>query len=171
MPTRYRATLEGIEHDLEIAEISALSYRVKLADAEHELDVCRIGPTSFSILVSGRSFDLDVVRDGDELIVTSRGGASRVTLVDAARHAQRIRAARQSQDGIGPAEIKAMMPGRIVNVLVKVGDDVAQHQGLVVVEAMKMENELKSPKAGKIVEVKVTPGQTVEKGELLIRIE
>jgi biotin carboxyl carrier protein len=169
MPARYRATLEGVEHELEIAEITALSYRVKLAGTEHELDVRRVGPTSFSILVCDRSFDLDVVRDGDELIVATRGGAIRVTLVDAT-HAHRVPAGQRSE-AAGRAEIKAMMPGRIVNVLVKPGDEVVHHQGLVVVEAMKMENELKSPKAGKIVEVRVSPGQTVEKGELLVIIE
>ena len=170
MPARYRATLEGIEHELEIAELNARSYRIKLAGIEHELDVRRVGPTSFSILVCDRSFDLDVVRDGDELIVVSRGGAIRVTLVDAKRYAHRGRAG-QLPPAAGPAEVKAMMPGRIVNVLVKPGDEVTHLQGLVVVEAMKMENELKSPKAGKVVEVKVLPGQTVEKGELLIIIE
>jgi len=169
MPTRYRASLEGIEHELEIAELTARSYRVKLAGVEHDLDVCRVGPTSFSILVGDRCFDLDVVRDHDELIVASRGGAIRVTLVDAARRAQPVRAGHGSETG--PAEVKAMMPGRIVNVLVQAGDEVIHHQGLVVVEAMKMENELKSPKAGKVVEVRVSPGQTVEKGELLVIIE
>ncbi|HJU09718.1 MAG TPA: biotin/lipoyl-containing protein [Candidatus Binataceae bacterium] len=169
MPTRFKATLEGIEHDLEIAELAPPTYRVKVGDAEHELDVRRIGANSFSILVCDRSFDFDVVRDGDELIIASRAGSARVTLVDAARHAQRIRAGRHSQ--AGPAEINAMMPGRIVNVLVKPGDEVALQQGLIVVEAMKMENELKSPKAGKIAEIRVSPGQTVEKGELLVIIE
>jgi biotin carboxyl carrier protein len=67
--------------------------------------------------------------------------------------------------------LKAMMPGRVINVLVAVGEEVAAHQGLLVVEAMKMENELKAPKAGKIVELKVKPGQTVEKGELLLVVE
>jgi len=64
-----------------------------------------------------------------------------------------------------------MMPGRVVNVLVSVGDEVAHLQGVLVVEAMKMENEIKSPKAGKVAEIRVTPGQTVEKGELLAVIE
>jgi biotin carboxyl carrier protein len=68
-------------------------------------------------------------------------------------------------------EIKSAMPGRVVNVLVAAGDEVKDGQGIVVVEAMKMENELKSPKAGKVVEVKVVAGQTVEKGELMIVIE
>jgi biotin carboxyl carrier protein len=169
MPTRYRAMLEGIEHELEIAELTARSYRVKLAGAEHELDVRQVGPASFSILVCNRSFDFDVVRDGDELIVASRAGAMRVTLIDAAHHANRARTRGPSL--AGPAEVKAMMPGRIINVLVQSGDAVKDHQGLIVVEAMKMENELKSPKAGKVVEVRVSPGQTVEKGEVLIIIE
>jgi biotin carboxyl carrier protein len=170
MPTRYRATLEGIEHELEITELTALSYRVKVGDAEHELDVRRVGPTSFSILVRDRSFDLDVVCDGDELIVASRGAVIRVTLTDTTRRGHRVGRGADSQT-TGPAEVKAMMPGRVVNVLVKPGDEVIHHQGLIVVEAMKMENELKSPKAGKIVDVRVSTGQTVEKGELLIIIE
>jgi biotin carboxyl carrier protein len=170
MPMRYRATLDSIEHDLEISELTALSYRVKLAGSEHEVDVRRIGPTSFSILICDRSFDLEVMRDGDELIVASRGNAIRVRLEDALRDSHRIGRGLRSQTA-GPAEVKAMMPGRIVSVLVKPGDDVVQKQGLVVVEAMKMENELKSPKAGKIIEVRVSPGQTVEKGELLVIIE
>ena len=63
------------------------------------------------------------------------------------------------------------MPGRVVNVLVAVGDEVKADQGIIVVEAMKMENEVKAPKAGKVVEVKVAAGQAVEKGQLMIVIE
>jgi biotin carboxyl carrier protein len=63
------------------------------------------------------------------------------------------------------------MPGRVVNVLVAVGDEVKAEQGIIVVEAMKMENEVKAPKAGKVVEVKVVAGQAVEKGQLMIVIE
>jgi biotin carboxyl carrier protein len=59
----------------------------------------------------------------------------------------------------------------VVNVLVAAGDEVRAGQGVLVIEAMKMENELKAPKAGKVVEVKVAAGQTVEKGDLLLVIE
>ena len=59
----------------------------------------------------------------------------------------------------------------MVNVLVAAGDEVKAEQGIIVVEAMKMENEVKSPKAGKVVEVKVVAGQAVEKGQLMIVIE
>jgi len=100
--------------------------------------------------------------------VASRGGATRVTLVDAARKSRQPGARAQAA---GKASLKAMMPGRVVNLLVNVGDTVAAHQGVAVIEAMKMENELKAPKAGKVTEIKVAPGQTVEKGALLLIIE
>lgn len=73
--------------------------------------------------------------------------------------------------GKGPAKIQAPMPGKVVKVLVKVGDTVAAKQGVVVVEAMKMENELKSPKAGTVSEVRAVEGTSVEAGAVLIVVE
>ncbi|HTT77262.1 MAG TPA: biotin/lipoyl-containing protein [Candidatus Binataceae bacterium] len=170
MATRYLATLEGIDRELEVDETAGHALRLKIGQHQFEADVRKVGETSFSVLIGNRSFDLEVVPDGDELVVASRGATTRVTLVDTARRPR----------GAGPggrpavagkAQLKAMMPGRVVNVLVSVGDKVALQQGLVVVEAMKMENELKSPKAGTVTEIKVAPGQTVEKGDLLIIVE
>ena len=63
------------------------------------------------------------------------------------------------------------MPGRVVRVLVAPGDTVDARQPVVVVEAMKMENELRSPKAGRVKEVAVTPGTSVEAGRVLVVIE
>jgi biotin carboxyl carrier protein len=68
----------------------------------------------------------------------------------------------------GPQPVVAPMPGRIVKVLVKAGDTVAARQGLVVVEAMKMENELRSPKAGTVSDVRVTEGMLVEAKAVLV---
>jgi biotin carboxyl carrier protein len=169
MTTRYVTNLEGGAQELEVEETAEHTLLLKLGERQFEADVRKIGDTSFSVLIGNRSFDLEVVPDGDDLIVASRGELTRVTLVDTARRSRRSAVARQA--AAGRAELKAMMPGRVINVLVGVGDEVALHQGLVVVEAMKMENELKSPKAGKVTEVKVTPGQTVEKGDLLIVVE
>ncbi len=64
-----------------------------------------------------------------------------------------------------------MMPGRVVQVLVGPGDEVTADQAVLVVEAMKMENELRAPKTGRVLEVNVAVGRTVEKGELLLVIE
>ena len=71
----------------------------------------------------------------------------------------------------GKQTVTSPMPGRIVKVLVRPGDEVRQGQALVIVEAMKMENELKSPKAGKIVELYVKEGQTVEGNAKLCAVE
>ena len=67
----------------------------------------------------------------------------------------------------GPQRIDAPMPGKVVRVLVKAGDEVQEGQGLIVVEAMKMENELKSPKAGKVTELHAVEGAAVESGAKL----
>jgi biotin carboxyl carrier protein len=167
---KYVAIVDGAEQALEVEELAAHSLRIKLGARAFEVDVRRVGAASFSVLVDSHCFDLDVVPDGDDLIVASRGGATRVTLTDPARR-QRHAGTADRPHATGKVELRAMMPGRVVNVLVKTGDEVAYQQGVLVVEAMKMENELKSPKAGKVAEVKVVPGQTVEKGELLIVIE
>jgi biotin carboxyl carrier protein len=71
----------------------------------------------------------------------------------------------------GAQQVLAPMPGKVVKVLVKAGDEVKARQGLVVVEAMKMENELRSPKDGRVSQVLVTEGASVEAGRLLIMVE
>jgi acetyl/propionyl-CoA carboxylase alpha subunit len=72
---------------------------------------------------------------------------------------------------LGPAPIKAPMPGLIVRINVKVGDTVEAGQGVVVMEAMKMENELRATSAGTVKSVEVVPGAAVEKGALLVSLE
>jgi biotin carboxyl carrier protein len=71
----------------------------------------------------------------------------------------------------GEQTVVAPMPGRVVRVLVAQGDEVERRQPVVVVEAMKMENELRSPKAGRVKDVAVTPGTSVEAGRVLVVIE
>jgi biotin carboxyl carrier protein len=71
----------------------------------------------------------------------------------------------------GPRAVKAPMPGRVVRVLVAVGDEVAAQQGLVVIEAMKMQNELKSPKMGRVARVSAQVGETVQSGDVLVVVE
>jgi biotin carboxyl carrier protein len=166
--THYLASLEGAEHEVEIEELDAHSYLIRLGEQQFEVDLRRVGPAAFSAIVNGRSFDFEVYQEGEDLVVVSRDGLARVHLTDRARRAIARDGARHVT---GRAEMKAMMPGRVVNVLVKVGDNVETGQGVVVIEAMKMENELKAPKAGKVTAVKVQPGQTVEKGDLLVVIE
>jgi biotin carboxyl carrier protein len=167
--TNYHATVDGLEYDLAIDELPNVgSFQINLGGKKITADLRQAGPASFSVIISNRSFDLDVIRQGDEFVIASRAGVTRLTLEDSRRRLMRSRTEREVS---GKVQMRAMMPGRVLSVAVKVGDQVAAQQGVMVVEAMKMENELKSPKAGKVIEVKVTAGQTVEKGELLIVIE
>jgi hypothetical protein len=77
---RYLATIEGTEHALDIEELAtAGSFQIELGGKTFDADLRRVGPASFSIVIGNRSFDLDVVRDGDEVVVSSRGGTIRLT--------------------------------------------------------------------------------------------
>jgi biotin carboxyl carrier protein len=71
----------------------------------------------------------------------------------------------------GPMSIKASMPGRVIRVLVESGDQVSAKQGILVIEAMKMQNEIKAPRGGKILELRAVPGATVNAGDVLAVIE
>jgi biotin carboxyl carrier protein len=85
--------------------------------------------------------------------------------------ARRVVRASHPVVGAGEQRVVAPMPGRVVRVLVQAGDEVIARQGLVVVEAMKMENELTAPRAGRVKDVSVTEGLSVEAGRLLVTIE
>jgi len=91
--------------------------------------------------------------------------------LDAVVDRRRHQSAGDAAERTGTKRIKAPMPGRVLRVLVAPGDEVTAGQGLVVVEAMKMENELKAPGAGRVTEVAVTEGASVEAGRLLVVIE
>jgi biotin carboxyl carrier protein len=120
------------------------------------------------IFEDGRSMDVALTdRPGGEWFV-QLPHADVTAVVDARRY-QRGEGGGAAKTGV--QKIKAPMPGRVVRILVAVGDDVALKQGVVVVEAMKMENELGAPKAGRVKEISVTEGQSVEAGRVLIVIE
>jgi biotin carboxyl carrier protein len=108
-------------------------------------------------------------RSNGERIVYVNGVAVPVSIVDPRERLVRRRGTLSA--GTGPRSIVSPMPGRIVKVLVREGDVVAAHQGLVVVEAMKMENELRAPRAGTVGAVKVVEGMSVDGGALLIVVE
>jgi pyruvate carboxylase subunit B len=115
------------------------------------------------------------------VVVQKRQGRGRYTLwIDGYRFEaealdERTRAIRDvsaaSAGPVGPAPVRAPMPGLIVRVNVKVGDTVQAGQGIVVMEAMKMENELRATAAGTVKSVDVAPGTAVEKGALLVALE
>jgi biotin carboxyl carrier protein len=106
------------------------------------------------------------VLDGDGVVVSGRRYGFAV------EDPRSLRGRRGAGAGTeGPRPVKAPMPGRVVRLLVKAGDEVEEGQGVVVIEAMKMQNELRSPKAGRVVRVGATVGDTVASGDVLVVVE
>jgi len=122
------------------------------------------GPGVFSILIEGRSYQATVLAPGT-IQVDDR--IFEVEIFDP----RELRARTSAGASHGRQNIVSPMPGKVVRVLVSAGDAIEKGQGLIVVEAMKMQNEMKAPKAGTVVEVKTKDGATVAAGEILIVIE
>ena len=141
-------------------------YTAVLAGREIEVDVRESGPHAMSLLVGPRSHEVALERVEGGYRVAIGGDVLDVGLVEAARGAAAPR-----RGAGGPARVKAPMPGKIVRLLVSAGDEVEAGRGLVVMEAMKMENEIRAPRAGRVKEAPVREGQTVETGALLVLLE
>ena len=144
-------------------------FRVRVDGTLHDIDVRRTDlGLSLVFSASGHVADVAVVeRPGGELLL-QLPHVDLVAEVDARRFRRKSGA---GPSAAGEHRITAPMPGRVLRVLVKPGDEVAVRQGVVVVEAMKMENEIRSPKAGRVKEVAVADGQSVESGRLLVVVE
>ena len=150
---------------------------VTLDGRTHRVDARRVGEWGLSLLLQGehderpvRSIDAAIVaRNGNgELDVHVSGRAVPIQVREPSSRGVRGDAGASSG---GPQRIVAPMPGKIVRVLVKPGDEVKTRQGLVVVEAMKMENELRASREGRVREVAVVEGQSVEAGAVLVVVE
>jgi acetyl/propionyl-CoA carboxylase alpha subunit len=142
-------------------------YTVTLDGRPLEVDYRETGRGFASLLVDGRSHDVGISSQPGGYRVLLDGHDLLVELAPAARGA----AAAPARAAAGPQRITSPMPGKIVRVLVEAGQPVAAEQGLLVIEAMKMENELRAPRAGRVRETHAREGQAVESGALLVVIE
>ena len=139
---------------------------VTIDGAPAAVDVKRTA-TGYSLLLDGQVVEAaitDGVTRGD--LVVHLPGISLPVTIDASR-----RRGKTAAHADGEQRIVAPMPGRVVRILVAAGDEVELRQPVIVVEAMKMENELRAPKAGRVKEVAVEAGASVESGRLLLVIE
>jgi acetyl/propionyl-CoA carboxylase alpha subunit len=160
-------TADGATHAVEI-ESGEAGYRVVVDGRVWEVDARRIGPAIDSLLVDGVSYLVSVAGTGGEFVVGVGGEIHEVRVEEAARFTIRTRG---GGGGTGGGQtLKAPLPGKITHVAVKPGDAVNRGDTLIVIEAMKMENEFKAAAAGTVREVPVTAGQAVNPGDVLVVI-
>ncbi|HVF27630.1 MAG TPA: biotin/lipoyl-containing protein [Pyrinomonadaceae bacterium] len=160
---REKLTLDVRQDTVRVsATIDSRSYHIEVREPE---------AGTYLFIADGRVFECRVDKSGatrGTYQVHVGGDTYNVTLSDP----KRLRDAKGSgADADGRASVVAPMPGKVVRVLVEQGAEVAAGDGLAIVEAMKMQNEMKSPKAGTVVEIHALAGATVNAGEMLIVVE
>jgi biotin carboxyl carrier protein len=163
---KFHLTIGGAENHIELLE-RAPDCRFRFGDsAESAAHVETPEPGVYSILMDGRSYDARVEESPGGLIVAIDGYRFEIEVRDPRR-----RARQPARHGDAGREVVAPMPGKVIRVLIAPGDAVTAGQGLVVVEAMKMQNELKAQRDGRIQSVSAREGATVAAGELLATLE
>lgn len=152
-----------------LREIGEGRYEVQIEGRTVQVDAVRSGPTIYSVIEDGRQFEAMVDEQGDRRFDVLVAG--RLFHLDAVDERTRLLASSAKVVATGPQSVAAEMPGKVVQVQAAPGDEVSEGQGIVIVEAMKMENEIFSPIDGVVSEIAVREGDTVEAGALLFVVE
>ncbi|MGA3040788.1 MAG: biotin/lipoyl-containing protein [Bryobacteraceae bacterium] len=129
--------------------------------------IVAVEPGVYSVLMDGRSYEARIEQSNGCVVVFIDGHRFEIEIRDPRRWSRQT--GRQGAEG--RLNVTAPMPGKIVRLLVAQGDAVAAGQGLLVMEAMKMQNEMKAPKAGRVVSITAHEGATVAAGDVLAAIE
>ena len=162
---KLHAKIDGEKLDVEIVRGDG-SVTATVGGREYTLDVSTPEPNIYSFRNGGKRTEVFVSPTGGQ--VTIGGHAFEIELIDP----KRLRGSSvDAEHADGAAEIKTAMPGKVVRILVEAGAEVQKGDGVLVVEAMKMQNEMKSPKDGFVKEIRTSEGATVNAGDVLAVIE
>ncbi len=163
----YEVTVAGKTQRVELVQGES-GWLCKLSGREFPLDVISTAEGILSILVDGKSYEIKQETAGTQTNIVV--GNERFDAV--VRDPRSFRSRRRTDSGAeGVKKIIAPMPGKVVRILAPPGTEVEAGQGVLVIEAMKMQNELKSPKKGKVKKLNVAPGAAVDAGQVLAEIE
>lgn len=165
----YIVTFNNSDINAKIEEIKPFVYSVTVEGEEFLVDAHKPSSSVFSLIVEGKSYEADVSENNDNIELQINGLHYNMEVVEEKKKKLMRVAHKVADDGM--EEIKAPMPGKIVKLLKKAGDSVKAGEGVIVVEAMKMENELKASVSGTVKEFFVEEGQAVEAGVKLLKIE
>jgi biotin carboxyl carrier protein len=163
----YEVAIAGIAHRLELKQDGS-RWECTLDGERIDVDAVAVRPEVLSLIVGGRAYEIKRERTAIDTYIWV--GVTRFAA--AVRDPRSWRSRRAGNAGIeGPQKLHAPMPGKVVRVLAPPGTMVAAGQGVLVIEAMKMQNELKSPKAGVVKQIAVAEGSSVTAGEVLAVVE
>jgi biotin carboxyl carrier protein len=163
----YEVIVDGRMHRLELEKADA-GYSCRLDGTPIQVDALIPRRDVLSLLVAGRSYEIKSEQTATGVHLSVGGVAFAVEVRDPRSLRSRQKA---GGDEKAPRQVLAPMPGRVVRVLVTEHSEVEAGQGIVVVEAMKMQNEIKSPKKGLVRKISATPGAAVNPGDVLAIVE
>ena len=155
-------------------DVSQSGNEVTILEGNHTFkpDILAINSQHYHVVENGHSYNIRFVFEGSDVFAYINGELVIFKLEDARTLARRKSATAKAGAAIeGRVDLKAMMPGKIVSIKVKKGDEVKTGQGVIVVEAMKMENEMRSSHEVRVKEICVKQGDSVESGAILIKFE
>ena len=158
---KWNVSIDGRWSELEVVR-DGDAWKIRKNGQENKASVIEVEPSVYSVLIGDRSYEARI--QGGWVDLGRRHIAVEV------QDPRVLRSASSSASAHGRKNVSASMPGKVIRLLVQEGDTVEAGQGLVVVEAMKMQNEMKSPKAGQVVRLSAHVGATVAAGEVLVVI-
>lgn len=164
---KYSAIVQGQPIAIDVKRIEAGEIEAEIGGRSYKLHAKRVERGIYWFNWNNQSLEIGVSESPEGYVISLGGERLDVEIVDA-RAALR-RAAHQGH--AGAASIRAPMPGKVVKLLVPEGAEVQANQGIVVLEAMKMQNEIKSPKKGVVRTLDVVEGAAVNAGDLLATVE
>lgn len=165
---KLQITISGISRTVEISRNGA-RWQISLDGMPLEADAVEVAPNTFSVLLNGESHEVRIAPQSDGTVRLHTGLAEfTAEIADPRAWRGRRHGALEAE---GRQQVTAPMPGKIIRLLVKEGETVETGQGIIVVEAMKMQNEIRSPKSGKVERLLAKEGQAVNAGEVLAWID
>lgn len=163
---KYEAEINGRQVTVELEEHDG-HLTARVGERLYEMEVAQPEDGAYLMFVGNEVYETRVwAEESGRLHIKLRGRLLQAKLID---RKQRRGAAEHGLEG--QQQLTAPMPGKVVRVLCAAGDEVTKGQGIVVVEAMKMQNEIKSPKDGRVSEVRVSEGATVKANQVLAIVE
>ena len=164
---KLKAQIEDREQKL-IVKVLDGRVAAEIGDRVYDLQVRQPSLDSYLVFLGASVYECRVRERAESFDVDIRGRTYAVTIIDP----KRLRSGQNSdRHHHGVTEIRAPMPGKVVRVQIEAGASVEKGVGIVVVEAMKMQNEMKSPRDGVVVSINVKAGDTVNAGDVLAVIE